>query len=167
MATSAQRVRRGGTATVRMSGRITSTCGFVQGPLTTLRATTVAGAGTGVAGIVSSAASAVAAACDALLMASCDALRGNPFGDPTSPTMLAGRLDWWFELHDCSCIHGERSCLSLWLATFRRKIQFSSLRSIAPRKSKPAGGDRRLENRLTVTELVKAPSPLVPSRNRC
>jgi hypothetical protein len=47
------------------------------------------------------------------------------------------------------------------------KFSFSVLRSIAPRKAKPAGGDRRLENRLTVGELVKAPPPLVPSRNRC
>jgi hypothetical protein len=31
------------------------------------------------------------------------------------------------------------------VATFRRKIRFLSLRTIAPRKTKPPGGDRRLE----------------------
>jgi hypothetical protein len=34
---------------------------------------------------------------------------------------------------------------ALLLATFRRKIRFLSLRTIAPRKTKPPGGDRRLE----------------------
>jgi ABC-type glutathione transport system ATPase component len=43
-----------------------------------------------------------------------------------------------------------RTLTTLLLATFRRKFRFSVLRSIAPRKAKPAGGDRRLENRLTV-----------------
>jgi hypothetical protein len=38
-------------------------------------------------------------------------------------------------------IHASESSL----ATFRRKIRFLSLRTIAPRKTKPPGGDRRLE----------------------
>jgi hypothetical protein len=52
-------------------------------------------------------------------------------------------------------------------ATFRRKIQFFvvAVNSAAQSKARRVTGG--LENRLTVGELVKAPPPLVPSRNRC